>query len=115
LQLGVAAGIRELGPTFYTNLRDEFSRKRDLLCSTLAEIGLTPSVPQGAYYVLADASRLPGHDSKQRAMHLLRKTGVASVPGAAFYHGQEGENLIRFCFAKTDADIADACRRLRTL
>jgi aminotransferase len=72
-------------------------------------------VPQGAYYVLADASRLPGRSSKEKAMYLLSKTGVATVPGGAFYHDDAGENLIRFCYAKTDEDLENACERLRRL
>jgi len=86
-----------------------------MLCDTLKEIGLTPSVPKGAYYVLADASILPGRASRDKAMYLLQQTGVATVAGSAFYHGNGGENLIRFCFAKTDAELAEACRRLKTL
>jgi aminotransferase len=65
--------------------------------------------------VLADASILPGRTSREKAMHLLHQTGVATVAGSAFYHGDGGENLIRFCFAKTDAELAEACRRLQAL
>lgn len=115
LQFGVAAGIAELKPDFYAHLREDYKRKRDLICSTLSEVGLTPSVPKGAYYVLADASRIPGSTSKAKAMYLLEKAGVASVPGGAFYHDDAGENLIRFCYAKTDADLNEACQRLRKL
>jgi aminotransferase len=115
LQFGVAAGIEALHDDFYKCLRHEYAEKRDLICSTLNEVGLTPSIPSGAYYVLSDASRLPGKTSKEKSMYLLEKTGVASVPGAAFYHDNSGENLIRFCFAKTDADLQNACERLRKI
>jgi aminotransferase len=115
LQMGVAEGIRQLPESFYQNIAKEYVQKRNLLCDTLREIGLTPSVPNGAYYVLSDASILPGKTSREKAMQLLHETGVASVAGSAFYHGSGGENLIRFCFAKNDPDLAEACRRLRTL
>jgi aminotransferase len=72
-------------------------------------------VPKGAYYVLADASILPGKTSRDKAMYLLEQTGVATVAGSAFYHGDGGETLIRFCFAKTDAELAEACKRLKQL
>lgn len=114
LQIGVAEGIRQLPESFYQDIAKEYVVKRDLLCDTLREIGLTPSVPNGAYYVLADASILPGKTSRDKAMYLLHETGVASVAGSAFYHGGGGENLVRFCFAKTDTELAEACRRLRT-
>jgi len=114
LQHGVAAGIAELDQSFYDDLRIEYGKKRDLICAALSDIGLTPSVPQGAYYVLADASRLPGTTSKQKAMYLLEKTGVATVPGEAFFHAG-GANILRFCYAKTDRDLKDACTRLQKL
>ncbi len=115
LQLGVAAGIRDLPASFYSELRDEFYRKRELICSTLDGIGLEPHVPQGAYYVLADVSRLPGKTSKEKAMHILERTGVAGVPGSAFFHAGDGENLIRFCYAKTDTELKNACDHLSSL
>lgn len=87
---------------------------------------MEPIVPQGAYYVLADCSSLGKATAREAAMHLLERTGVASIPGSAFYRGAPasgpegspaqaagGEKLLRFCFAKEDAVLEEACRRLR--
>jgi len=115
LQLGVAAGIDELGDEFYRRQCAEFDTKRRRICEALDAAGLTPSVPQGAYYVLADATRLPGATSKQRAMYLLKEGGVAAVPGEAFYHDDSGEDLLRFCYAKPDDELDEACRRIERL
>ena len=112
LQAGVAAGIEELPAAFYRQLAKDYQEKRDRFCAALAQAGLSPSVPQGAYYVLADVTRLPGQTGKDRAMHLLKATGVAGVPGEAFFSGQEGSGFIRFSYAKTDADLDEACRRI---
>ena len=111
LQMGVASGISELSDSFYQDLARAYQRKRDRFCSALAKAGLTPSIPSGAYYVLADVSKLPGVTGKARAMYLLEKTGVAGVPGEAFFSGPEGANFIRFSYAKTDTDLEEACRR----
>jgi aminotransferase len=108
LQMGVAAGIERLDASYYSELCETFRGKRDHLCSTLSDVGLTPTVPQGSYYVLADVSQLPGSDSKDKAMYLLKHTGVASVPGSAFYRSNAGRNLVRFCFAKIDLERKDA-------
>jgi len=116
LQYGVAAGMRALKPSFYKKMAAEYAEKRTLICSALEKIGLTPSVPDGAYYVLADVSRLPGKTGKEKAMYLLRKTGVAGVPGEAFFHRpQDGYNLIRFCYAKDKKELAAACKRLERI
>jgi aminotransferase len=111
LQMGVAAGINELPQSYYDDLCGDLLAKREQICEALTRAGLVPYPPQGSYYVLADASSLPGKTSKEKAVHLLEKTGVASVPGSAFYH-EDGENLLRFCYAKTDTDLDEACNRL---
>ena len=115
LQVGVAAGIQELLDLFYRDLAHDYQRKRDRFCQALAKAGLTPSIPQGAYYVLADTSRLPGTTGKERAMFLLETIGLAAVPGEAFFSGADGRQFIRFSYAKIDADIDDACRRIARL
>jgi aminotransferase len=114
-QHGAAAGLEQLPDAFYSELIDEYQRKREMICSALHNAGMEPSVPAGAYYVLADASVVPGADSVEKALNLLRITGVASVPGDAFFQGGRGDHLLRFCFAKTDADLADASERLARL
>jgi len=115
LQWGVAKGLMELKPEYYQGISALYTRKREKICSALLRGGLEPYIPQGAYYVLADISNLPGKTSKERVMHLLKKTGVVSVPGEAFYHDDAGENLARFCYAKEDPILEEACRRLEGL
>jgi aminotransferase len=117
LQHAVAAGLLALPASFYSGLSAEYQAKRDALCAALTAAGLTPSIPSGAYYVLAEATRIPGPDAKQKARRLLADTGIAAVAGSAFFGtnaGGEnrGENELRFCFAKKDPELAEACRRL---
>ncbi len=112
LQIGAAAGLMQLDDAYFRSLADKYRQKRDRLCGVLADVGLTPCVPQGAYYVLADTSALPGSNSTERAMYLLETTGVAAVPGQSFFTGTDGDAIARFCFAKEDDVIEDACHRL---
>jgi len=115
LQIGVAEGILNLPLTYYRDLAIEYRHKRDLLCSTLTDIGLIPSVPPGAYYVLAQVGHLGHPTSKAAAMDLLRRTRVASVPGTSFFEGPNQNQFIRFCFAKQLHELESACRQLSTL
>jgi aminotransferase len=115
LQWGVAKGLTELQAEYYQRIAAIYEQKREKICNALLQGGLKPYIPQGAYYVLADISVLPGKTSKERVMHLLHKTGVASVPGEAFYHDDTGENLARFCYAKEDPILDEACRRIEGL
>ena len=115
LQAGVARGLQELGDDYYQNLAVAYQAKRDRFCDALFHAGLHPYIPDGAYYVLADVSRIPGISGKERAMHILQKTGVACVPGGAFYHDKRGEKMVRFCFAKEDAVLDEAICRIQLL
>jgi aminotransferase len=114
-QHAAAAGLEQLPPEFYTQLARDHQDKRERILSALRDAGMEPSVPAGAYYVLAKATHLPGATSAQKARHLLAATGVASVAGSAFFRPGRGEDLLRFCFAKKDEDLDDACARLRRL
>jgi aminotransferase len=115
LQQGCADGVEKLGPEFYEGLAREHEVKRTMIVDALRDAGMEPHVPDGAYYVLASAAGLPGATAAEKARALLAKTGVASVAGSAFFRPGGGEDLLRFCFAKKDADLAEACRRLRGL
>jgi aminotransferase len=114
LQEAVAAGIESLSPEFYAALAVEYKLKRDTFCAALIAAGLKPWIPQGAYYVLADASNLEGDTGKEKAMNLLLDKGVAAVPGESFYRegSVETENVLRFCYAKRQSVIMEACKRL---
>jgi aminotransferase len=115
LQHGAAAGLEQLSPSFYSQLAADHQDKRSRMLSALNDAGLTPSIPAGAYYVLAEATKLPGKTSAEKARHLLAVTGVAAVAGSAFFRPGRGENLLRFCFAKKDQDLDEACQRLRQI
>lgn len=112
LQYGVLEGL-QASPEYFDQLRIIYQQKRDILCEGLAAAGIEPSIPSGAYYVLADIGRFGYPNAKAGALSLLEQTGVAAVPGSAFYRGGKGEHLIRFCFAKDDAVLREAVRRLR--
>ena len=112
-QVAAAAGLEQLPPSFYTQLARDYQAKRGKLLSALQDIGMDPSVPAGAYYILARAARLPGKTAAEKSRSLLAATGVAAVAGSAFFRPGRGEDLLRFCFAKKDAELDEACARLR--
>jgi aminotransferase len=115
LQYGAVAGLTRLPAAYYSQLAREYQKKRDQLCAALTDAGLNPSIPAGAYYILADASRIPGQTAAQKARSLLAATGVAAVAGSAFFAHGGGENLLRFCFGKTPEALDRACDALRRL
>lgn len=115
LQIGVARGIMELRPEYYEQLVAQYAVKKEKICGALSLAGLTPCIPQGSYYVLADVTRVPGKTGKDKALFILAKTGVAGVPDEAFFHEASNPPFVRFCFAKEDQELDEACRRLEKL
>ncbi len=120
-QHGCADGVEKLGKTFYARLSLEHEEKRGMLVDALQLVGMKPHIPDGAYYILASiaelGNKLAGRTAAEKARSLLAKTGVAAVAGTAFFApgSGRGEDLLRFCFAKKDEDLAEACTRLQRL
>lgn len=112
LQHACAAGLA-MPRAYFDGLSAQYRVKRDILCDALTDAGLTPYVPAGAYYVLADARPLGKATAREAAYRLLEETGIAAVSGASFYRDPVGETLLRFCFAKPDEVLQDAATRLR--
>lgn len=115
LQWGLAQGMAAIDASYYSEMASDYQDKRDYFCDILQDIGLTPHVPAGAYYVLADITGFGFPTAKAGAMHILETVGVASVPGSAFYDSAIGEGLTRFCYAKDWDILKSAGERLKKL
>lgn len=112
LQLGALSGLA-MPASYFAELSAMYQKKRDILCGALADAGLTPYVPTGAYYVLADCRKLGCATSREAAYKLLDEVGIAAIAGTSFYRDAIGDTLLRFCFAKDDAALTEAASRLR--
>ena len=115
LQHGVAAGLEQLPAAYYTQIAVDHQAKRERLVAALQAADMNPQIPPGAYYILARSERLPGKTAPEKARHLMARTGVAAVAGTAFFRPGRGDNLLRFCFAKQDAHLHEACERLKRI
>lgn len=121
LTVGAAAPLQEAVVTalnfddsYYQEVLDLYTAKRDLFCQGLDSIGLTHNVPQGAYYVMMDISEF-GYDSDlDFCEDLASKVGVGAVPGSSFFR-EPVNHLIRFHFAKRDETLNAALENLKSL
>ncbi|MEO8878891.1 MAG: aminotransferase class I/II-fold pyridoxal phosphate-dependent enzyme, partial [Gemmatimonadaceae bacterium] len=87
LTVGAPAPLQEAGAIgmafdadYYNHLALEYRARRDLMCDALREGGFTFTVPEGAYYVLADFSALSDLGDVAFAKWLTSDVGVAPVP-----------------------------------
>jgi N-succinyldiaminopimelate aminotransferase len=114
LQNAVAQALDQLPPDYYTELREAYRRRRDLLAESLETAGFRPLLPEGTYFILADFSALSGEPDRAFARTLCEKHGVAAVPPSVFYteRPEEARSLLRFAFCKERATLEEAARRL---
>ena len=121
LTVGAAAPLQEAVVTalnfddsYYDEVLDHYTAKRDLFCQGLDSLGLEHNVPQGAYYVMIDISEF-GYDSDlEFCEDLASKVGVGAVPGSSFFR-EPVNHLIRFHFAKRDETLNAALENLKSL
>jgi aspartate aminotransferase len=94
-------------------MTEEFRRRRDFIVEGLREIpGFKCVRPQGAFYVFPNIVGT-GYSSKALADRLLDEAGVACLSGTAF--GEFGEGHLRFSYANSMENIAEALKRIREL
>ncbi|HEX6054110.1 MAG TPA: aminotransferase class I/II-fold pyridoxal phosphate-dependent enzyme [Gemmatimonadaceae bacterium] len=113
LQAAAAVGMA-FDAAYYNHLALDYRARRDSLLPVLAEAGFTFSLPEGAYYVLADFSALSDRDDTEFAKWMAAEIGVAGVPGSSFYHAGagRGKSMIRFAFCKKQETLDQAAERL---
>lgn len=99
---------------YYTDLLKKYSASRDKMMEILTETGLRAEQPEGAYYVMADFSKISDEDDLSFSYKMVREVGVAVIPGSSFYCNKEhGRKLVRFAFPKPISILEEAHRRLQ--
>jgi len=100
--------------TFPRALAADLAHRRDLLTDGLARAGWDAVVPQGTYFVVADAAPLGHQDAAALCGRLPDEAGVAAVPVSAFCSPgrEEWRSLVRFTFVKSEATLREAVARL---
>ena len=89
-----------------------YARNRELLLEALPKAGFDRLAPaDGAFYIYADVSAMT-NDSEDFCRHMLQELGVAVTPGIDFDPGR-GNTFVRFSFAGSTEDMAEAARRLQ--
>lgn len=107
-----AEGLRRVDEVV-APMTESLQRRRDLLVHELRAAGLEPRVPEGSYFVVADAAPLGVTDALAWCRDLPAERGVAAVPVSAFCDDPEGTaTLVRLAFCKSEESIVEGCRRL---
>jgi N-succinyldiaminopimelate aminotransferase len=117
-QPAVATGLR-LPDAYFTGVARDLEYRRDVLVQGLRDAGLPVIAPEATYFATVDVRPVqPDGDGLAFCRALPQRAGVVAVPTVVFYdptHAALGRHLVRFAFCKSDAVLAEAVRRLRSL
>ncbi len=113
IQLALAEYLRE--PDHYLGLAAFYQRRRDRFRAGLTATRLTPLPCAGTYFQLVSYAAVSDQPDVALAERLTRELGVASIPVSVFSAPPRQDRVLRFCFAKEEATLDQACERLARL
>ncbi|MDJ0337512.1 aminotransferase class I/II-fold pyridoxal phosphate-dependent enzyme [Cryobacterium sp. PH31-O1] len=116
-QPAIAVGL-DLPDAYFAKIAAEMQHKRNVLATGLQAAGFDISLPQGSYFIVADATPLGYSDGADLCRRLPELAGVVAVPVTAFCsptHRLEYAPLVRFAYCKKESLLEQASAQLAAL
>ena len=113
MQHGLAAFLADA--SHWRSLAPFYQAKRDRFRAGLAGTALKLMPCEGTYFQCVDYSALSDKTDLAYCEQLATEVGVAAIPMSAFHDQPPAMRVIRFCFAKKEATLDEALRRLQAL
>lgn len=111
VQLAAVEALSERTDADVAQMNQLYTRRRDLVCDALAEIGVEVKRPKATIYIWAPVP--DGFDSAaDYCAHVLEESAVVISPGGAY--GASGEGFFRISLTTPDERLAEAVERLRS-
>ncbi|KEO72505.1 methionine aminotransferase [Anditalea andensis] len=111
LQYAIAAYLDD--DSKYLELSAFYQKKRDIFCEGLkayTPFKFTPA--EGSFFQTVSYRHLSTENDFDLAVRLTKKAKVACIPNTAFYKDKSDLKVLRFCFAKDEAELELAISRL---
>ncbi|MDX6552837.1 MAG: LL-diaminopimelate aminotransferase, partial [Gaiellales bacterium] len=104
------ASVRALseGGAFARQMSETYRRRRDLVISALAGVGIDVEPPKGTMYVWVPVPE--GHTSVSFCELVLEQAGVVVSPGSSY--GPNGEGFVRLSLTLPDEQLREAVERI---
>lgn len=96
--------------SWLTERNQIYCQRRDVIVSTLCDLGFNFEIPQATLYLWAQLPQNSG-GSMDFCDRLLRQTGVSTTPGAVY--GEHGEGYLRISLGTPTHRVQEAMDRLR--
>lgn len=117
LQYALAEFMKD--PSHYLKLSDFYEQKHDLLLNGLKQTKFKVIPSEGTFFLLADYSEISNELEADFAIKLTKEIGVGLIPVSAFYRdpkSKEANNqILRFCFAKSNETLEKAIELLKQI
>ncbi|MCP4754331.1 MAG: aminotransferase class I/II-fold pyridoxal phosphate-dependent enzyme [Proteobacteria bacterium] len=96
----------------YLNLSAFYQKKRDKFQSLMKTSRFESLACRGTYFQMLDYSSISDEPDGDFSRWLTTEYGVASIPPSVFYHQNDDNRVLRFCFAKKDETLEKAAEVL---
>jgi aspartate/methionine/tyrosine aminotransferase len=113
LQAAVAYGLGK-ADDYFKAMRANFADARDAMVTGLRDAGFAALPAEASYFVSIDLDQSGiAADDATFCERAVREAGVAAIPVSPFYDADPATNVVRLCFAKQPATLAEGVERLR--
>ncbi|WP_297334854.1 methionine aminotransferase [Algoriphagus sp.] len=102
-------------PIHYESLASFYESKRNLFLEGIKQTDLKFSATQGSFFQTVSYGHLSEIGDQKLAERMCKKLKVACIPVSSFYHDGRDNQILRFCFAKQEAELEEALNRLHRL
>jgi len=92
-----------------------FQQKRDLFRQLLQDSRFELLPCEGSYFQTASYAAISDENDIDFTKKLVQDFGVAAIPLSPFYKNHKDSKCIRFCFAKEEATLVEATKRIVNL
>jgi len=102
-------------PDHYLQLGQFYQCKRDYFLNSIKGTSLKPLPCYGSYFQLLSYAGVKTLPEKEMAEWMTKELKLAPIPVSAFYQNGDNQQLLRFCFAKSEATLEKTGEILRKL
>ena len=102
-------------PATYLDLGSFYQQKRDLFLDGIQDSRFTWKPAMGTYFQMLNYAAISQEPAPLFAERLTKEFKIASIPVSVFNVNGQDDQLLRFCFAKSDATLEKATAILRKI
>jgi methionine aminotransferase len=99
----------------YLQLAAFYQKKRDFFLDGLKASRFKPLPSRGTFFQNLSYEAISEEKDTDLAVRLTKEHGVASIPVSVFYRQPPAHRVLRFCFAKSEATLAQGAQILSRL